>query len=820
MDKTIYKIRGNVFFKLGIYILVAVLAYGTLYTGGLVLQGSYLGVYSDDDQGATPYERLVNDYVEDTNDALTGKVKAYIQDTRSQLESITTYSQLVSADHNGDMVITADDVLRRLTNADTTSAIKSSYRYEDISERGDIGYMLTAACSDDANVNINNGKIKVTTGNIKLINDEALLDDNIYTNDYDSTIEVPVKRYIVFNKQSDMEQGEQHIIAMLRKDDPYYDEYTYNEEYEENDSVDTVEDDTDSVLTADGRSITTQDIMYGDYYPSSVEELYFDDTDEIGSSSGNGYCLVLSYDAYSFINITGKCYVDVAAAVDNIKASNPEMVQYIGVWNTKSKGILAGFAVMLLLCIVMSIFSMVNAGVKTGKETITLGRFERISTELVLAMAVCSVAAAIGICVESGIAFMCVNQYKNYTFVSENIQYIAFLVPVACLYAVALFFFNNIVAKVKAGTLLADCLIIRALKWIAGKTKACFRYVKSHMSLTQKGIWAYIGITIVEIIFVAILAAGSMRGLLWVVIYIILKWLCIVGIVAYIIQTQELYKCAKEMAEGNLDRKADTSRMFWVFRAHGEHLNQISDGMAKAVEARMKSEHLKTELITNVSHDIKTPLTSIINYVDLLQKDDMDEKTRQEYIEVLSRQSARLKKLIEDLVEASKASTGNIQINWAEIDANMLLEQAVAEYNDKLERAGLRVVFAKSETPAVIMADGQHLWRVFDNLLANISKYAMPGTRVYASVIHETDSVRIEFKNISREVLNVSSDELMERFVRGDSSRNTEGSGLGLSIANSLCALMRADFKLSIDGDLFKTVITFDCGTPRKKNNR
>ncbi len=810
MDKAIYKIRGNVFFKLGIYILVAVLAYGTLYTGGLVLQGSYLGVYSEGDQGATPYERLVNDYVEDTNDALTGKVKDYIQDTRSQLESITTYNQLVSADHNGDMVITADDVFRRLTNADATSAIKSSYRYADIVERGDIGYMLTAACSDDTNAN--NGKIKVTTGNIKLINDNARLDDNIYTNDYDSTIEVPVKRYIVFNNLGDMEQGEQYINALLGENDPYYDEYNYNEEYDENA---TVEDDTDSVLTADGKSITTQDIMYGDYYPSSVEKLYFDDTDEIGSSSGNGYCLVLSYDAYSFINITGKCYVDVAAAVDNIKASNPEMVQYIGVWNTKSKGILAGFAVVLLLCIVMSIFSMVNAGVKTGRETITLGRFERTPTELVLAMAVCSVAAAVGICVESGIASMCVNQYRNYTFesenifVSENIQYIAFLVPVACLYSVALFFFNNMVAKVKAGTFLADFLIIRALKWIARKAKACFRYVKSHMSLTQKGVWAYIGITIVEIIFVTILAAGSMRGLLWVVIYIILKWLCIVGIVAYIIQTQELYKCAKEMAEGNLDRKADTSKMFWVFRAHGEHLNQISDGMSKAVEARMKSEHLKTELITNVSHDIKTPLTSIINYVDLLQKDDMDEKTRQEYIEVLSRQSARLKKLIEDLVEASKASTGNIQINWADIDANMLLEQAVAEYEDKLANAGLKVVFTRSEVPAVIRADGQHLWRVFDNLLANISKYAMPGTRVYASVIHETGSVRIEFKNISREALNVSSDELMERFVRGDSSRNTEGSGLGLSIANSLCTLMRADFKLSIDGDLFKAVIEF-----------
>lgn len=803
MEKTIYKIRGNVFFKLGIYILIAIIAYGTLYMGGLVLQGSWLGVYSDENMGVTPYERQVNDYIQNTNEKLTGSVESYIREMKSQLENFTTYTQLIDADYDSDMVITANDVFHKLSNSDTTSAIKSTYQYKNMNKRNDIGYKLTAVCKDKSDAD--KGKINVTVGNTKLINNNEP-NDNIYTNDYDTAIEIPVRSYLVFQNLSDMEQSEQSIYSYLQDNDPYYYD-DYSEGYNETGNEESL---TDAGLTTDNSPIDMTDIMYDNYYPSSVERLYFNESDEDQSSFAGNYCLVLSYDVYTYINVTGRCYVDEAAAIDNVKASNPEMVHNMGIWEAKRKGILAGFALMLLLCIIVSIFSMVNASLKTGKETIELSRLEKMPTELIMALIVCSVSAAIGIFVEGGGASMCMGGYQDCAFVSGNIQYLILLFPMACLYSVTILFLNNLIAKVKAGTFLADCLIIRVLKWIAGKTRSCFRYVRGHMSLTQKGIWAYIGITFVEIVVVFALAADSMRAALCVVLYIIFKWLCIVGIVAYLIQTQELYKCAKEMAEGNLDRKADTSKMFWVFRAHGEHLNQISDGMVKAVDARMKSEHLKTELITNVSHDIKTPLTSIINYVDLLQKDDLDEKTRQEYIEVLSRQSARLKKLIEDLVEASKASTGNVQINWADIDANMLLEQAVAEYQDKLECAGLRVVFTKSETPAVIKADGQHLWRVFDNLLANISKYAMPGTRVYASVVHSDGSVRIEFKNISREALNVSSDELMERFVRGDSSRNTEGSGLGLSIANSLCTLMKAKFSLSIDGDLFKAVIVFD----------
>jgi signal transduction histidine kinase len=313
-------------------------------------------------------------------------------------------------------------------------------------------------------------------------------------------------------------------------------------------------------------------------------------------------------------------------------------------------------------------------------------------------------------------------------------------------------------------------------------------------------------VTIVEVIIVIAISAFEESATIFIC-YVIIKIVAIALLVAFVVQTQELYKCAEDMAKGDLNRKADTRNMFWLFRKHGENLNSISDGIATAVEERMKSEHLKTELITNVSHDIKTPLTSIINYVDLLSQEGLSRDTEREYLEVLNRQSLRLKKLIEDLVAASKASTGNVKINFTNVDVNTLLEQAIAEYADKLEASGLSVQLKLDENAPEAVADGQHLWRVFDNLLGNISKYAMPGTRVYVVVKSDEAEVTVEFKNISREPLNISSDELMERFVRGDSSRNTEGSGLGLSIAKSLCTLMKADFDIVIDGDLYKAII-------------
>ena len=271
-----------------------------------------------------------------------------------------------------------------------------------------------------------------------------------------------------------------------------------------------------------------------------------------------------------------------------------------------------------------------------------------------------------------------------------------------------------------------------------------------------------------------------------------------------------ILKAAKRMAAGNLDAKIDTKQLYGSFRSCAEHLNTTSDAAMLAAREKMKSERMKTELITNVSHDIKTPLTSLINYVDLLQKPHTQEE-QQQYLDVLARQSSRLKKLIEDLMEMSKASTGNVTTQITDVNATEAVHQALGEFADKLLAAQLTPVVRLPEEPVSMKADGRLAWRVMGNLLSNAVKYAMPGTRLYVDVTRQTDRVLISFKNISAEPLNISAEELMERFVRGDASRNTEGSGLGLNIAAGLMEVQRGSMEVLVDGDLFKVTLFFPC---------
>lgn len=269
-----------------------------------------------------------------------------------------------------------------------------------------------------------------------------------------------------------------------------------------------------------------------------------------------------------------------------------------------------------------------------------------------------------------------------------------------------------------------------------------------------------------------------------------------------------LQKGAKAMAEGDLNTKIDTKYLIGAFRDHAQQLNALSDAATIAARKLLKSERMKTELITNVSHDIKTPLTSIINYVDLLEKPHTEEEGVQ-YLDVLSRQSQRLKKLTEDLVEMSKASTGNITTHLEAMNLTEAVNQALGEFADKLALAELTPVFRQPEEPVMMMADGRLTWRVLSNLLSNVVKYALPGTRVYIDINRYQNNVLLSIKNISKEELNVDAEELTERFVRGDASRNTEGSGLGLNIAKSLMELQKGQLNLLIDGDLFKVTLTF-----------
>lgn len=279
-----------------------------------------------------------------------------------------------------------------------------------------------------------------------------------------------------------------------------------------------------------------------------------------------------------------------------------------------------------------------------------------------------------------------------------------------------------------------------------------------------------------------------------------------VGLCWAALQLRKLQKGGQALAQGDLEARMDTDHMYWDFRKHGEDLNAISRGMRIAVEQQTRSERMKAELITNVSHDIKTPLTSIINYIDLLQKDPAPEQ-RQEYLEILARQARRLKKLTEDLVEMSKASTGNLPCHPARRSARELVEQVLGEYEERLEKAGLAPVVTLPGEELFCMADGALTWRIMDNLLSNACKYAQAGTRLYLSVAAEGERVGFTFRNISRDPLNISAEELMERFVRGDSARTTEGSGLGLNIAQNLAELQGGALRISVDGDLFKAEV-------------
>ncbi len=269
-----------------------------------------------------------------------------------------------------------------------------------------------------------------------------------------------------------------------------------------------------------------------------------------------------------------------------------------------------------------------------------------------------------------------------------------------------------------------------------------------------------------------------------------------------------LLKGAMHMAQGNLNHQIDTRYLFGCFKDFALHLNSLAGAAQLAAERQMKSERMKTELITNVSHDIKTPLTSIINYVDLMKKPHSEED-HAAYLDVLDRQSLRLKKLVDDLMDMSKASSGNMTVEFGQVDAVEAVNQALGEFADKLSQVNLTPVFRHPDSPVIMKADGRLLWRVLSNLLSNAVKYAMPDTRLYVDLMVLQGNAVIAIKNISRDQLNVNADELMERFVRGDTSRNTEGSGLGLNIAKSLVELQHGQMHLMVDGDLFKVTLIF-----------
>ena len=349
--------------------------------------------------------------------------------------------------------------------------------------------------------------------------------------------------------------------------------------------------------------------------------------------------------------------------------------------------------------------------------------------------------------------------------------------------------------KVKTGVVWLLGKVLRGCKWL---NRVLGRFL-SLLPLT----WQFLLIGFSLVIFLYIMIRTYKVG------YLLIGFGVFFGVILYAASAFGiLLENTKRMRKGDLDSKVDDKLLIGAFREFSEELNGLADVAVVAAQKQLKSERMKTELITNVSHDIKTPLTSIINYVDLMEKPHSPEEQAQ-YLEVLARQSQRLKKLVDDLMEMSKASTGNMAVEITRVNAGEAVNQALGEFGDKLEKAQLIPVFRQPEKEILMMADGRLVWRVLSNLLSNAVKYALPGTRLYIDLLEADGKVVLSLKNISRESLNVSADELLERFVRGDTARNTEGSGLGLNIAQSLMQLQKGKLELLVDGDLFKVTLIF-----------
>ncbi len=472
-------------------------------------------------------------------------------------------------------------------------------------------------------------------------------------------------------------------------------------------------------------------------------------------------------------------------------------------WALRIYDVMAEFApnaaVIVTVCALAELFFLVflarAAGRRAGREEAVAGWQEKIPFDLYAAV-VLGGSAMLVAAAASGTE----NTFQGF----EPIMIAVVLACCAAAYALFLAFWMTLCARVKLGRWWENTVCCWLLRLCRRILRWCWRVLcRAWGALAGfvRGIplvWrTAVGCCVIGVLLFA-LESNHADGLLLALLAVLSVAACLLSM-----QLRRLQKGGEALAAGDLTSQVDTSHMYFDLKRHGENLNAISRGMSIAVEQKLKSERLKTELITNVSHDIKTPLTSIVNYVDLLQREHTPEQER-EYLAVLDRQAHKLKKLTVDLVEMSKASTGNIPCHIARRSVRELIDQTVGEYAEKLSAARLEPVVTLPDEELYCLCDGALMWRVLDNLLSNACKYACAGTRLYIAARREGETVAFSFKNISRDALNVDPDELLERFVRGDSSRTTEGSGLGLNIAKSLVELQKGTFSIAIDGDLFK----------------
>ena len=464
---------------------------------------------------------------------------------------------------------------------------------------------------------------------------------------------------------------------------------------------------------------------------------------------------------------------------------------------------LAGAIFGSVLWLVGMVWLTVTAGRKPEDEEIHLNGFDRWYTEI-------AAGTVIGIWLAGTIisGTLIANSSLGYSHVVVTVIVICLICGT---YTMAWFLIGylSLVRRIKAGTLWKNSLIRKVLKWIGKCSGKLADFARAFSRNTAEKIKVLlVGGAFLFLQFLIIGCVFSGAG-----VFLLALMAVDVAVMIFAIRKADgldlIMDGLKKISDGELQYKIKTDTLTGKQKVMAEYINNIGSGLDAAVENSLKKERMQTELITNVSHDLKTPLTSIINYVDLMKRENPTDPKIQEYLRILDEKSQRLKVLTEDVVEASKASTGNIKLEMNDIDFVEMVQQVIGEFEEKFQEKNLTMMVHFTDEPSIIYADGQRMWRVLENVFGNVVKYAMEGTRVYAEISNRNKKVTFSLKNISAQPLNISADELTERFIRGDVARNTEGSGLGLSIAKSLTELQGGEFKLYLDGDLFKVMITF-----------
>ena len=454
-----------------------------------------------------------------------------------------------------------------------------------------------------------------------------------------------------------------------------------------------------------------------------------------------------------------------------------------------------------MMTILILLYLSISIGHKNGVEGISTTDFDKIPLEIIL---------GIGVAIFAIIMLM---TFGVTTPSDISLEVSLIVTAYFSIYIVIAIIFDTFVRRLKAKTFWKSTIIGKIFKQLGkifSKLEKFFKELKGTSKFFDKTTKKFILDCVIAIVFVIIILLIFHEDLVFTaVLETVIVVIFIFRLLKAIADYDKIEEKLKEMYEGNNNDTLERKEFLPEFYQSVDYINDISNGFERAIQDRIKSERLKTELITNVSHDIKTPLTSIINYVDLLKNPHLTDDDHEHYLQILERNSLRLKNLIEDLFEVSKANSGDIRLDYVDVDIVALIKQAQLECEDKLSEKNLDLRTTFTEEKMICHLDSSKTYRIFENLFINISKYALEHTRVYIDVIENDDSVTIIFKNISAEEMRFNENEIVERFVQGDQSRNTSGSGLGLAIVKSFTELQGGRFTVELDGDLFKSIITF-----------